>query len=464
MKLFLKSLKFGKTTRLGFGLGLILSTQVFAAKTYTIGELIDLSLKNSTSVASAQAQADQAKSATHLSRSYALPVIGIQMTASQTDDALQGFGMKVMQRSASFADFGAGEFNPAAGTAGLAVQPHQLNYPGRQNDFGSSLYMQVPLFAGGQLVSARTLASAAVQATSQGVLWQKDQARFDLLKARAQLMGAEAYVNVALEAEKTYLELVKTIEKTNKEGLTQKSDLLSAKLKLADARIQKQQAQDMREAALDQIKTSAGIALNEEITVNTEWSPREASLTCSNLERNQALLALKNQGLMKDANIQIQKAGLWPTVGAIAKLDAHNPDHPSTDAWSYTVGIQADWKIFEGGQRLAQISSAKAEKREWQAQYNAAQNKMQVTCRESERQIQSANAKIKSKNEAIQNAEEAMRLVNSRYKEGLSTLVEWQGIMTQLENAKAEKVAASLELEMQKTALLFLNGDLSSQP
>ena len=49
-------------TRLSFGLALILTTQFTVAETYTIGELIDSTLKNSTAVANAQAQADQANS------------------------------------------------------------------------------------------------------------------------------------------------------------------------------------------------------------------------------------------------------------------------------------------------------------------------------------------------------------------------------------------------------------------
>lgn len=433
---------------------------LWAQKTYVMNELIQKASERSSAVRSATAQKEQAVAAWQLSKGYALPTLGFQMTAARTDDALQSFGMKVMQRNASFADFGAGEFNPMAGATGLTVKPTALNYPKAQNDWGSSLYIQAPIYTGGQISSARQMARAAIDASEQNIEWQKNNSKFEMLKFRAMLIGAEAYVKVAEQAELTYKDMTVMIVKLSKEGLVQKSDLLGAQVKLDEVRLQKQQALDLKNSTLDQIKALAGLELSEEIKVNTELPEQLELGSCADLSNNQALRAMQGQGRIKEAQIQIQKSKFLPTVGAQAKLESHNPDYPSADAWSYTIGLQADWKIFEGGQTAANTAMARAQKKEWQADFERAKSQMELGCRESQRQIASIQDKINSKDQAIQSAQEALRLVDQRYKEGLANLVEWQAAETQLEKSRAERIAAIQELEMQKNALLLFSGKL----
>lgn len=440
-----------------------LSTSSFSE---SLESWVNKSLENNPEVLQAKAQQEKAKGGMWEARSYALPKLTLGVSAVRTDDALQGFGMKVMQRQASFNDFGIGDFNPSLGAQGLAVQPDGLNKPDDTQDYGLSAQVEMPIFTGGMLYQGRKMAKAGLEATQHAKNLADQKAIFAVLKSFAEINGARAYVKVASQAETTYTSLVSMIEHMEKEGLVSKSDLLSAKLKLNDAKLMKQEAMDKELESLDLLRVSTGQNLNATLTVeNTElhWNTIEnqEEWCKESASSNPGIKAFKSQGDMKDAEASMAKANWWPEVGAMGKLEAHNPDYPTTDNWSYTVGVQAKWNVFEGGKTLGKTAQAKADHSIWKAQFNKAQGDLQAQCLNTQRAITRLKQKVNSKQLGVEQAQEAFRIIDHRYKEGLSPLVEWFGVQTQVEKAKADLIASQIELNMQSAASFLMAGKLS---
>lgn len=446
-----------------------LTTTSFAE---SLDSWVSKSLENNPEVLQAKAQQEKAKGGMWEARSYALPKLTLGVSAVRTDDALQGFGMKVMQRQASFNDFGIGDFrldptsSPEAQAQALAVQPDGLNKPDDTQDYGLSAQVEMPLFTGGMLYQGRKMAKAGVEATHHAKNLADQKAIFTVLKSFAEINGARAYVKVASQAETTYTSLVTMIEHMEKEGLVSKADLLSAKLKLNDAKLLKQEALDQEIASLEQLKISTGQQVNSELTVeNTELSWKQVENPVEwckeSSSSNPGIKAFKSQGDMKDAEASMANATWWPEVGAMGKLEAHNPDYPTTDNWSYTVGIQAKWNVFEGGKTLGKTAQAKADYSIWKAQFNKAQGDLEAQCLSTQRTITRLNQKVSAKQLGVEQAQEAFRIIDHRYKEGLSPLVEWFGVQTQVEKANADLIAAQIELNMQSAANFLMAGKLS---
>lgn len=78
----------------------------------------------------------------------------------------------------------------------------------------------------------------------------------------------------------------------------------------------------------------------------------------------------------------------------------------------------------------------------------------------TQRNITQLQQKVASKNSGLAQAQEDLRITNHRYKEGLSTLVEWFGVQTQVETAKANLITAQIELNMQNAASFLMAGKL----
>jgi outer membrane protein len=244
----------------------ILSTSSYALN---LDEWMNKALLNNSEVLQAKAQQEKAKGGAWEARSYALPKLTLGVSAVRTDDALQGFGMKVMQRRASFNDFGIGEFrlDPSSDQAtqakALAVQPTGLNQPKDTQDFGLSAQVEMPLFTGGLLYQGRKIAKAGIEATQHAYELTIQKTIFKILQNYAEIKGARATLQVASQSETTYTRLVSKIHSMEKEGLLSRVDLLSAQLKLNDAKLMKQEAQDKELEAMDRLKISSGHSLNQ---------------------------------------------------------------------------------------------------------------------------------------------------------------------------------------------------------
>ena len=244
------------------------------------------------------------------------------------------------------------------GQQGTREQPRsyykpKLNKSDDTQDYGLSAQVKMPLFTGGILHQGRKMAKAGLKATQHTKNLADQNAIFSVLKSFAEINGARAYVKVARQAETTYTSLVSMIKHMEKEGLVNKADLLCAQIKLSDAQLMKQEVLNKELESLDQLKITSGQKLGEPTQIQTtklNWKPIEnKSEWCKeSLRSSPGMKAFKSQGEMKDGEASMGNATWWPEVGAMGKLEPHNPDYPTTESWSYTLGVQAKWNVFEG--------------------------------------------------------------------------------------------------------------------
>ncbi len=422
-------------------------------------------LQNNPEIRLSQEKINEAEAGLIEVRSYSIPRIDVGISAARTNNPLQAFGMKVMQSEASFNDFGINEFDPTNPNVG-DVKPRNLNAPDAVNDFGLFIQAQVPLFTGGQLYFTREEVKAGINGAKQAKKMTDQQTLFLIIQNYAKTRGAQAYYNVASTAESTYLQLVHMVEKMSAEGLAHTSDLLSAQLKLGETQLNKREALDQSLQSLTELKRVAGISLTQEENIEKEqfqWKNEsiEQSSCPEVIQRNPGLKALQHQGKMREAEIFAARANWWPQIGAQAKIETHSPDQINVDDYSYTIGLQASWNIFSGGQTYAQTSQAQARQRQWKNQHHSTAQQMIQQCEQIRRDISRAQENLTSKHQAVELATEAFRIVNHRYAEGLIPLVEWFGAQTQLQKSEADLVAAQIAFDMQNAAYLLIQGELT---
>lgn len=426
---------------------------------------IELSLKNNPEIQEAQSQTEQAKASLGEIRSYSLPTLSVGANAARTNNPLQVFGMKLMQQNASFNDFGINEFNPANPNVG-EVQPQNLNEPEATNNFGLFIESEIPLFTGGKLYYSRDMVRSGIQASERMLEFTQEQTVFRVLQLRAQLIGSQAYLDVAQSGVKTYEKLVEKVAQMEREGLAKKSDLLTAQVKLNEAKLKQQEAQDMNLGSLDQLKLLAGLPIQADESLEYEemdWKRLQPSLEVCliNINDNAGLKAMKYQAKMAQSKISMENSGWYPTVGAQLKLEANDPDAPSFDAHNYTVGVEARWNVFAGGNTLYKTRQAKADYRRWQSQYKEMESQMQGRCSQIVRDLKRIELKLKARIQAVELAQEAFRIIDHQYKEGLTALVEWLATEVQLNKAQADLIATQVEYELQNSAYHLTLGSLN---
>jgi outer membrane protein TolC len=443
------------------------------AETLNFSQCLDIALKQNPGLLATQSQIAQAEAAVNQAKGTRLPKVTISLNGVRTNDALNSFGLKLGQREASFADFGFADFltqmpGLLGGTVGpsqlLAIKPDALNHPDAVTNFNTRIEAAMPLYTGGMIEGYVTQAQSFVKAAQNGDQAARQQVIFHVLQAYDGTHAARAYVEVAKQGEVAAQAYVKTIDHLVKQGVVVKSDLLTAQIFLENVRIQLQQAQNAADSALEQLHLLLGMPLSEPLDIGPRVEPSVVTGQVSEL-REQALAshpginAMRAQLAAADGNIQVAKSGRYPQVGVMLRQD-WNDKNLGFGANSYTLGAQMSWNVFDAGVTNAAVNRATASKLELASRLQEAESGVAYQVGDAMRKADEAQKRLAVHELSVTQAQEALSLVEKRYQNGVTTLVELLAARTQLDKARADQVAAQYDLAVQRAAVRLAVGKL----
>jgi outer membrane protein TolC len=433
------------------------------AETLNFAQCVDAALKQNPNLFATRAQIEQAEAGLAQARGSRFPKVTVSLNGVRTNDSLNAFGLKLSQRSATFGDFGAGQFDPT-NPGVLSVAPQNLNYPAVVNNFNTRIEAQLPLYTGGMIEGYIEQAQSYIRAAQQGDQAARQQVIFHVLQAYEGVHAARAYVDVAKQGEIAAESYVKTIDSLLKQGVVVKSDLLSARIHLEDVRIQLAQAQNAADSALEQLHMLLGLPFSQPLDIGSQVSPvplsgKPAELREQALASNPGLNAMRHQMEAAEANVKVAKAGLYPQAGLMARQD-WNDKNVGFDANSYTLGATVSWNAFDGGATRGAVDRASAGRAELAAHLRQAESGVEFQVGEASRKSEEAERRMGLRELAVSHAEEALNLVEKRYNNGVTTITELLAARAQLDKARADVVAAKYDLAVQRAGLRLAVGNL----
>ncbi len=456
---------------LALGSGAMIST---ATAQDTIASITPLSFARAIELASehapdlqvAQAQIDQAAAAKREATGNLFPKLHADIEASSSSNPLNVFGMKVMQGNATFADFGAGEFNPANPNV-LNVAPNGLNDPDDYQNITSRLQLDVPIYNGGKIRGYVKMADAYMAAAEKGKAYKHQKLILDTLKAYEGVRTAKAYVDVAQLGQKAANAYVDIARKMYREGLVSKSDLLRAEVNLGEVNLKVTEAENFLNNTLEQLRTLLGRPETNVADVNELVTPEMSGGVLSDyrqeaIEANPGIQALQKKVEASLAGTKVAKADYLPHFNMMLRQEWNDKDTLGGDS-SYTIGGVLKWSLLDFGTRSAAVSKSTAQMAENRAALRAAQDELSVQVDKIWRDVLLASEQVAVRAKAIGQAKEAERLERLRYEQGISTLTQLLAVQTALDKARADYVAAHYQETMQRAALLFALGKLDLQ-
>lgn len=458
---------FARRTGVGLFAGLCLAGASMAqATTLDFQQAVDVALKQNPDLISVQAQMAQARAGIAQAEGAHLPKVTLSAGVTRTNDALNAFGLKLSQRRATFNDFGAGDFLNALNSGGnpLPIAPDNLNYPGAVNNFNTRIEAQLPIYTGGKLAGYLQQARSMLMAAQAGDQAAKQQIIYHALQAYDGVYTARAFEGVAAKAVQAAQSQVKTVSSLYRQGVVIKSDLLSAQVRLEDMKLEQAKAADMEAQAMDALHVVLGMPLSEPVTlgpsVNVTMPQGQPDAWVGEaMARNPQIQVLQHQIAAANGKVEVARSDRYPQVGAMARFDTNDPNL-GFSAHSYTVGAQLNWTIFDGGVQRQAVDQAVAARMELQAKLQSEQNKIGMQVQDAWRNARQAQAQVSTRELAVQQAEEAARIVERRYADGVGTLLETQGAQAQLDKARADLILARQQVNMQRAALRLALGDL----
>ncbi len=221
----------------------------YAAENLTLEQAIETALKSNPGLKAADAQIEAADAGVLRSASGFLPKVTLSETWSRSDNPLMVLGAKLNQEIVSPADF----------------SPAIMNNPEPLSNYNTRLSVMQPVFNGGREYIGRTQAALARDASVQDRERTRQETIYNVVKAYYGLLLAKEYHKVALQSQETSQENVKLAEARFKAGAVLQSDLLRARVQLAEV-------QEMLTRSENGIKlAAANLAFSMGVPQGTEY-------------------------------------------------------------------------------------------------------------------------------------------------------------------------------------------------
>jgi len=415
----------------------------------TLEEAIAAALKHNPQVVANRHGVEAAGYQVTNARSGLLPQLYLSESFNRTNSPLWAFGTKLNQGVIEATDF----------------NPDQLNEPDAISNFNTALSLTWNIFDGGQTwigwrqaQQGRQAAVLSQQRSEQQIIAQTAKAYIGLLLA----VENHGVIVQSLETARAHLKLV---QDRFRSGISVKSDVLRAQVRIADleqkrlmAHSQIQVTQAMLHAAMGQPDGGSIIpvtpfercvALKENLT---QWIDRA-------LEKRPDLKQFDIQEVIADKEVDRARAGHWPTLALQGSYEL-NSEEFSESANNYTVGAVLQMNLYSGRRISSQTAAAKAMMAKVQSLRKGFELKVRVETQRAFYQAQSTWQSISVARSAVAQAEESLRIVGNRYGNGLLTIVDLLDAQVTLQQAHTQVFKALHDYKVARIELALAVGEL----
>lgn len=335
-----------------------------------------------------------------------------------------------------------------------------LNNPDEINNYQTMVTLEQPVFVKKAYV-ARDMADREVVTSEYELARTKERVLFDLFNAYVNIMVAKEFAGVADKGLNDAREHLRVSEVRTESGLGLYSDVLRARVAVAEA----ERAVVAAEKNLKVAKRMLGMLMGKresfdtvdaglpQITLADITEYKEASLRRADLK----VMELRHQNA--GAAVKLAEADYYPSVGVGGsyQFDDHGaPFGGEGESWQVMAFLRVN--IFDGLQREYSRSKALQQERQAEEYLEGFKKQIDFEIDEAYYSVLEAEKKLALAQSAEVSAEESARHVSKRYENSLAPLVSLLDAQTALDTSRAEAVAMRGEYLSALARLEFVSG------
>ena len=371
-----------------------------------------------------------------------LPSISASHTAISTTNPLMAFGSKLNQEILTASDF-----NPAL-----------LNNPNATQNYATKIEVLQPLINMDGLYG-RQAAKSKMEAYQLQTERTTEYLALEVNKSFMQLQLAYKAVKVLEKASATADANLKLVENYFKQGILQKTDLLSVQVRVNEIKNQLQYAKSNVQNASDYL----AFLLNEDNT-NKVYKPLEeldntiniSSINTTLSSNRKDILAMDKSSDAYAKMYQSSKMNFLPTLNAFGSYELYDDTLFGTNAQGYLVGAQLSWKVFDGYKSIGKMEKAKADYQKAEVENQQYKSQSQLELNKINRQLKDAENKVNLEKLALEQSQEAYRIRSNRFTQGLEKTTDLLQAETQMFQKELQMLQAVFEYNFTQEYLQFL--------
>ena len=307
-----------------------------------------------------------------------------------------------------------------------------------------TLSFAVPLFTGGRLISGLKQANLNLRATQESIRQSRQETVFNVKKAFYGYLLAKKFVEVTQEALDLSEQFLKTVTNLYDVGMASKFDLLRSQVQAANLKPPLIRAKNGLSTAELGLKNLLGLDLNQPIEIKGELNYKavEANLDddmAQALTSRPELIQLNYQKQMAAEMLKIARAAKIPTlaVGGAYSYWA-NYLNLKKDNWEsyYSINLVLSVPIFNGFSNSAKVGETKAMIKQLDYSQKGLTEMVKFEVRQAVLNLQQAKESLLSQEKNVEEAQEAVRIAQLNYSEGLATNLDVSSAQVALTQAK----------------------------
>ena len=369
-----------------------------------------------------------------------LPNITASHAGIATTNPLMSFGSKLNQEILTQNDF-----NPAL-----------LNDPSQIENYATKFQIQQPLI-NLEGIYQRKAAKKKMNAMALQTERTSDYFAFEVEKAYMQLQLAYKAVDVLKKTLEAAEENKALVDNSFKQGYLQRTDVLSAEVRVIEVRNQLQTAKSNVQNASNYLS----FLMNEKQDV--VYQPSD-SLTVSFLSINNKTVSenradIKAMQLVSDTYFTMHKAdkmAFLPRFNAFGSYELYDDQIFQADANGYLFGAELSWDLFQGYKRFGKAQKSKAEFEKSKLQYEQYMSQSQLELNKAKRMFLDAENRLNLTALALEQSKESLRIRTNRFTEGLEKTTDLLMAETQYAQKQLEYYQTVFEYNYAKTYVQFL--------
>jgi len=425
------------------------ATTVYAGEALTLDQAVETALKNNPGLKAADAQVEAAQAGITRSRSGFLPKVNLAEAWSRTDNPLMVLGTKLNQEIVTPADF-----NPVV-----------INNPEPASNYNTRLSVMQPVFNGGKEYLGMTQARLASEAAQQDRNRTRQETVFNVVKAYYGLLLAKEYDRVAQQSLETSTANVKLAEARFKAGAVLQSDLLRARVQLAEVKEMATRAGNGVKLAAANMNYAMGVPQGSVYEVTGTLSVQELKedldgMISEALSLRPDLVSLDRNRKNAEANIKQARTDYVPSLNLMGQVDWNSERFAGSDAKSWAVMAVLQWNLFDGMVTTSRVREASATAGKVKALEEQMRSGVQLQVRQAFYNFSASQERIAATASSVQEAEEGLRIVQKRYEVGMTTFVDVLGAENALIRSRTSALQALYDNNVAQAELKLASGTL----
>lgn len=416
----------------------------------TLDQAVATALSGDHQLKAADATAAAAGAILVEARGARLPKIELSEVYSRTTNPVYVFGGLLGQEA-----FGPADFDPAF-----------LNQPPPLNNFNTKVSLTEPIYAGGRIQSGVAAAQYAQQAAGADRERTRQQIIHQVVEAYSGAILAAAHLHVVDEALATAKAHVKLVSDMRAAGLVVDSDVLQAQVQQSEVEEMAARARSTAAVSRAGLNLVMGVELDRPVGLPEAIEPPPSSgeslddLSRAALARRRDLDAMDKRVAAAGQMVQAARGAARPEVGVTGQYEANKEDFVGADGSNWSVFVAARLPLYSGGALRARVARAREEQQAAAQMNELLRQRVGLEVRQAWYDLDAARQRLALAAASVAQARAALSIVEDRYKEGLTNIVELMSAQTTLTAARTREVAARRDVLLGQATLDLAVGRL----